>query len=158
MAVRSEDLGKTGTLAYPSRIKLPYVWYAGKAGSRFYQELKDHCRIYGTRCPDCSRVYVPPRETCPRCYRLLDDWVEVGNTGTLLTFTVTRYAVAGIQPRQIPFAIGIVKLDGASSGLVHLCGGADVSELRVGMRMQAVFRERREGNYLDIEHFAPLRT
>jgi len=62
MAVRSEDLGNTGTLMYPSRIKLPYTWHAGKAGSRFYQELRDNRRIYGTKCPQCSWVYVPPRE------------------------------------------------------------------------------------------------
>lgn len=158
MAVRSEDLGNTGTLVYPSRIKLPYTWHAGKAGSRFYQELRDNCHICGTKCPQCSRVYVPPRETCQRCYRVMDEWVEVSDTGTLLTFTVTRYAVPGIQPQEAPFATGIVKLDGADTGLVHLLGGIEVGSFQVGMRMQAVFREKRQGNYLDIEYFRPLKT
>jgi len=158
MAVRSEDLGNTGTLMYPSRIRLPYTWHTGKAGGRFYQELRDNCRIYATRCPQCSQVYLPPRETCPRCYRIMDEWVEVSSIGTLLTFTVTRYPIPGIQPLKPPFAMGIVKLDGASTGLVHLLGGADVDEFRVGMRMQAVFREKRQGNYLDIEYFRPLKT
>jgi uncharacterized OB-fold protein len=157
MAVRSEDLGKSGTLMYPSRIKLPYTWHAGKAGSRFYQELRDNCRIFGTKCPECSRVYVPPRETCHRCYRVMDQWVEVSNTGTLLTFTVTRYAVPGLQPQEPPFATGIVKLD-ADTGLVHLLGEIEVGSLQVGMRMQAVFREKRQGNYLDIKYFRPLKT
>jgi len=88
----------------------------------------------------------------------MDEWVEVSNTGTLLVFTVTRYPVPGIQPQKPPFAMGIVKLDGASTGLVHLLGGMDVNEFRVGMRMQAVFREKRQGNYLDIEYFRPLKT
>jgi uncharacterized OB-fold protein len=157
MAVTSEDLGNTGTLAYPSRIKLPYTWHAGKAGSRFYQELRDNCKIWGTRCHQCSRVYLPPRETCQRCYRVMDDWVEVSRTGTLMTFTVTRYAVPGIQPQKPPFPMGIIKLDGADTGLVHLLGEVDASEIRVGMRMEAVFREMRQGNYLDIEYFRPLK-
>jgi uncharacterized OB-fold protein len=53
--------------------------------------------------------------------------------------------------------MGIVKLDGADTGLVHLLGGVDIGKLRVGMRMQAVFREKRQGNYLDIEYFRPLK-
>ena len=158
MAVTSEELGDTGTLMYPSRIKLPYKWHAGKAGSRFYQELKDNRRIWGTRCPQCSLVYLPPRETCPRCYRMMDEWVEVSSIGTLMTFTVTRYAVPSIQPQGPPFAMGIVKLDGADTGLVHLLGGVDLGEITAGMRMQAVFREKRQGNYLDIEYFRPLET
>jgi len=88
----------------------------------------------------------------------MDEWVEVSNVGTLLTFTVTRYAVPGIQPQGPPFAMGIVKLDGADTGVVHLLGGVDLGEITVGMRMQAVFREKRQGNYLDIEYFRPLET
>lgn len=158
MAVSSEELGNTGTLKYPSRIRLPYTWHAGKAGSRFYQEIKDHCKIWGTKCPLCGWVYVPPRETCPRCFLDIDEWVEVGDAGTLLTYTITRYSVPGIQPHEPPYALGIIKLDGAGSGLVHLLGEIEPEDIRVGMRVQAVFREVREGNYLDIEYFKPLRS
>ncbi len=157
MAVRSEELGDSGTLKYPSRIKLSYTWHAGKAGSRFYEEIRDHCKIWGTKCLKCQWVYVPPRETCPRCFGDVTEWVELAETGTLLTYTVTRYAVPGIQPQEPPYALGIVRLDGASSGLVHLLGEVEPDDLRVGMRMQAVFREERTGSYLDIKYFKPLR-
>ena len=160
MAVRSEELGDSGTLIYPSRIKLPYTWYAGRVGSRFYREIRDNCEIWGTRCPRCERVYLPPRETCPRCFCAIaiDEWVEVGDVGTLLTYTVIRYAVPGIQPQKPPYALGIVKLDGASTGLMHLLGEVEMDSIRVGMRLKAVFREAREGNYLDIKYFKPLET
>jgi len=156
MAVRSEELGDSGTLKYPSRIKLPYTWHAGKAGSRFYEEIRNHCKIWGTKCPQCQWVFVPPRETCPRCFGDITEWVELAERGTLLTYTVTRYAVPGIQPQEPPYALGIVRLDGASSGLVHLLGEVEPDNLRVGMRMQAVFRGERTGSYLDIEYFRPL--
>jgi len=156
MAVRSEELGDSGTLIYPSRIKLPYTWYAGRVGSRFYREIRDNCKIWGTRCPRCERVYLPPRETCPRCFYAIDEWVEVGDVGTLLTYTVIRYAVPGIQPQKPPYALGIVKLDGASTGLMHILGEVEPDNIRVGMRLKAVFREAREGNYLDIMYFKPL--
>jgi len=155
MAVESTDLGNTGTLAYPSRIRLSYTWHVGKVGSRFYQAIRDHCQIMGTRCPQCERVYVPPRETCPRCFVDAGEWVEVGDAGTLLTYTVTRYSVPGIQPQEPPFALGVIQLDGASTGLVHLLGEIDPHDITIGMRMKAVFREQREGNYLDIAYFKP---
>jgi uncharacterized OB-fold protein len=158
MAVRSEELGNTGTLIYPSRIRLPYTWHVGKVGSRFYQEIRDNCRIWGTKCPKCERVFVPPRETCPRCYRDTQEWVQVSDTGTLLTYTVTRYAVPGIQPLEPPFALGIIKLDGATTGLVHLLGEVNLNDISIGMRVKAVFREARQGDYLDIKYFKPIRA
>ncbi len=158
MSVQSEELGSTGTLAYPSRIRLPYTWHVGKVGSRFYQEIKNNCKIWGTKCSKCERVFVPPRETCPRCYRDLAEWVEVSDTGTLLTYTVVRYAVPGIQPLKPPFAIGIIKLDGATSGFVHLLGEVNLKDFSIGMKVKAVFRETRRGDYLDIKYFKPLKT
>jgi len=158
MAVRSEELGNTGTLIYPSRIRLPYTWHVGKVGSRFYQEIKDNCKIWGIKCPKCEWVFVPPRETCPRCYCDMGEWVELRDTGTLLTYTVTRYAVPDIQPQKPPFALGIIKLDGASSGLVHLLGEVSLNDISVGMRVKAVFREVRQGNYLDIKYFKALKA
>lgn len=156
MAVRSEDLGDTGTLVYPSRIKLPYNWHAGRVGSRFYEEIRDHCRIWGTKCPECGWVYLPPREMCPRCFHDIQEWVEIDNVGTLLTYTLVRYAVPGIQPQEPPYALGIIKLDGASSGLVHMLGEVGFDDIRVGMRMQAAFRDERKGDYMDIKYFKPL--
>lgn len=156
MAVKAKELGDSGTLVYPSKIRLRYTWHAGKTASRFYYEIKKHCKIWGTKCSRCELVYVPPKETCPRCFCSMNEWVQVSETGTLLSYTVVRYAVPGIQPLKPPFALGIVKLDGASTGLVHLLGEVDVDDIGVGMRVQAVFREAREGNYLDIKYFKPL--
>ena len=156
MAVRSEELGDSGTLMYPSRIKLPYTWHAGKVGSRFYREIRDNCKIWGTRCDQCERVYIPPRETCPRCFCDISEWAEVGDVGTLLTYTVVKYAVPGIQPQKPPYAMGIIQLDGASTGFMHLLGEIDLESIGIGMRVKAVFRDEREGNYLDIKYFKPL--
>jgi hypothetical protein len=158
MSVQSEELGSTGTLAYPSRIRLPYTWHVGKVGSRFYEEIKDRCKICGTKCSKCGWVFVPPRETCPRCYRDLAEWVEVSDTGSLLTYTVVTYAVPGIQPLEPPFAIGIIKLDGATSGFVHLLGEVNPNDISIGMKVKAVFREVRRGDYLDIKYFKPLKA
>jgi uncharacterized OB-fold protein len=158
MGVTSVELGNTGTLMYPSRVKLPCTWHVGKTGSRFYMELKENCQIWGTKCPQCDFVYVPPKSTCPRCFSDINEWIEIGRVGTLLTYTQVHYSVPGIQPEKPPYFLGIIRLDGASTGLVHLLGEVNIAELNTGIRMEAVFRKKREGNYLDIKYFRPVKS
>ena len=62
------------------------------------------------------------------------------------------------HPLQPPFAYGIVQLDGADTGIVHILGEVDFAQLRQGMRVEAVFGEERRGNILDIKYFRPLQS
>jgi len=57
---------------------------------------------------------------------------------------------------KAPFAYGIIKLDGADTGMVHLIGEANPGRLREGMRLKAVFKDEPQGNYLDIKCFKPI--
>jgi len=85
----------------------------------------------------------------------MNDWVEVGNAGSLITYTVVRYPVPSIQPQKPPFALGVIRLDGAQTGFPHLLGEIDLDKIRIGMRVQAVFQDVRQGNLLDIKYFKP---
>jgi uncharacterized OB-fold protein len=136
-------------------ITMPYEYSAGKMGSRFLIELRDNKRFMGVKCPTCNRVYVPPRSTCKECFGQLDEWVEVSDKGTLLTYTVV-HRPHPVQPMEPPFAYGIVQLEGADTGFVHLLGEVDFDQLRIGMKVQTVFKEERVGDILDIEYFKPL--
>ena len=149
------ELGNTGSRIHQSRIRLKYNWWLGKVGSRFYKELRDRCKIWGIKCPRCQVVYVPPKENCPKCFHQMNNWVELGNAGTLITYTVVRYPEPSIQPQKPPFALGIIRLDGAHTGFPHLLGEIDLEKIRIGMRVQAVFQDVRKGNLLDIKYFKP---
>lgn len=127
----------------------------GIVDSRFFEELRDNKKIMGIRCPKCNCVYVPPRMNCKKCFSELQDWVEVSDKGTLLTYTVI-YEPGVHQPMELPYALGIIALDGADTGLMHCLGEVDFGQLKVGMRVQAVFKEQRQGNILDIKYFKPL--
>jgi uncharacterized OB-fold protein len=126
----------------------------GEIGARFFKELRDNKKVFGIRCKTCDRVYVPPRFTCRECFNKLEDWVEVGSRGFLVTFTIVYTPVAS-QPAENPYALGVIKLDGADTGFVHLIGGTDLDRIKVGMRLEVVFKEEREGNIHDIEYFTP---
>ena len=150
------ELGDTGIRIHQSRIKLPYNWWLGEVGSRFYREIRDHCQIMGIKCPQCKWVYVPPKENCPKCFSKMEEWVELSDAGNLMNYTVVRYSVPGIQAQEPPFVLGIIHLDGADSGFTHLVGEVDLREVKIGMRVKAVFREKRKGDLLDIQYFRPF--
>lgn len=136
-------------------LQVPYRYSMGATASRFFTEIRDRRKILGIKCPKCNVVYVPPRSTCGRCFSLLHDWMEVSDQGTLETYTRVHYGTP-VQPISSPFFYGIVKLDGADTGLPHFIGGTEGKEPRVGMRVQAVFKEERVGNMLDILYFKPI--
>ena len=142
-------------IVYPGKIKVPYEWSVGEYGSRFFYELRENKKIWATRCPGCKKVFIPPRKTCPDCFTPIGEWLEVGPKGRLVTFTIVRYS-AQIHPIPAPLAIGIIQLDGADTGLVHLIGGVEVEEIRSGMRVKPVFKEEGKGNLLDISYFEPV--
>lgn len=135
-------------------IEIGYEWSAGVAGSRFFQEIRDNKRIMGTKCPKCGRVLVPPRIFCEECFVDVEEWVEVSSKGELVTFGESYLGTDGSKLKE-PWIVGIIRLDGADGGLIHYIGEARPEELKIGMRMEAVFNEKRNGNILDIKHFRP---
>ena len=142
---------------YHGQINIPNTYSAGTVGSRFLINLRDKGKIMGTRCPKCNRVYAPARSVCKDCFSELKEWVEVSDKGTLLTYTVDSESKP-IQPVEAPVIYGIIQLDGADTGFVHMLSGVDPEQLRCGMRVQAIFkpREERVASILDIKYFKPL--
>jgi len=136
----------------------PRVWrYSHSAGpirSRFLLNLRDQQKITGTKCPTCGKVYVPARSTCLKCFEDMSDWVEVSHEGTLKTFTIVHEPLPSLKS-EIPFILGIIQLDGADTGIVHRLGDVDSEELRIGMRVKAVFEGEVKGDIRDIKFFRP---
>lgn len=152
-----EKLKDKDVWIYHGQIYIPNTYSAGAVGSRFLIELRDNARIMGTRCPKCNRVYVPARSICKDCFGQLKEWMEVAQTGTVVTYAMDSVAKP-TQPVATPIIYGIVQLDGADTGFVHMLGEAEPEEIRVGMRVRAVFKpkEQRTASILDIKYFKPL--
>jgi uncharacterized OB-fold protein len=154
--VATRKLEDKDVYIYEGQIYIPNTFTAGALGTRVLTSLRDKKKIMGMRCPDCNRVYVPARSTCKDCFGELDEWVEVGTRGTLQSYTVVNEATA-CQPVEAPLIYGIIQLDGADNGFVHMLGGVEAEQLSVGLRVEAVFKEERRGSVLDIKYFRPLR-
>ena len=97
------------------KMALPYQYFAGAVGSKFIVSLRDEKQILGVRCARCNKTFVPPRQTCERCFApLTENWVEVGPAGEVAGFTVVRYAEP-YQPKEPPYVLALIKLDGADT-------------------------------------------
>jgi uncharacterized OB-fold protein len=134
-----------------------FAWAAGEAMNRFLAELKEG-RFIARRCYACERILFPPRMFCEACFRPTDEWVYVQDTGTIETFSVS-YLDTNARRITEPILVGVISIDGASPkmGLMHYFGGMTKDEIRIGMRVKAVWRppEERVGSVLDIAHFRP---
>jgi len=147
--------GDAETMVQRGVIKLPYTWQAGETASYYLTQLRDEKKLWGKRCPKCTKVLAPPRMNCPFCSVLTDAWVELTGEGTVDTFTVVHRST-DIHPMKPPFAYAIIRLDGADTGFLHVLGDVDVKEIEEGMRVKAVFSEERVGLPTDISYFRPM--
>lgn len=154
--MKKEKANEEELLRIPIRMDLPYRFPAGTYYGRFFRELKDNARIMGIRCPQCLRVFVPPRPVCGDCFAKMGEWVPVGPKGTVRAFTSIYHPfIDGStgKPRPIPYGTALIQPDGAFSCINHILEEGDPEKLYIGMRVEAVLKEKREGSIGDILHF-----
>jgi uncharacterized OB-fold protein len=144
------------------KTDLPYNYAIGKLAVKFFEELKKNKKIFGSKCPKCGKVHMPPRAVCAECFvqMTLKDMIELPPRGTLEGFTVVNYpftdpTTGGLRP--FPYGYAIFKLDGADTYMMHFVDETDPSKLKIGQRVEAVFKEKREGNIGDIPYFKIVR-
>ncbi len=149
--------GKAFGTAYLPRIQ--YAWDTGVAIGRYLEELKNG-RLIARVCHRCGRTMIPPRMFCEKCFRPTDEWAYVKDTGTVNTFSLcyVSWDVRKLKKPEIP---AVIEIDGASPGMgiMHVLGKVDPKQVRVGMRVKAVWKPpaQRTGSITDILCFAPLK-
>jgi uncharacterized protein len=136
-------------------VSLDYVYAASPEESAFFRGMAEG-RILGQRCPVCQKVYVPPRGACPVDGVPTTDEVELAGTGTVTTFCIVNVPFLG-QRITPPYVSAYVLLDGADIAFLHLIQGIDAADVRMGMRVEAVWKPREEwGTTIEnILHFQP---
>ena len=145
-------------------VKSDYNWDAGIAMGRYLEGLKQG-KILGIRCSQCERTVVPPRAFCELCFRPIDDWLELSDTGKINTYSVS-FVNWDASRRRTPEVPAVVEIDGASPGMgiLHLISEVGdsleeiTSRLQMGTPVRAVWKpeEEREGAITDIRYFRPI--
>lgn len=143
-------------IVHPSKIKVPYTWSVGETGSRFLKALRDEKKIFANKCPKTGQVFCPPKLNSPYTLEPITEWVELTGKGTVETFTIRRYDSLAADA-TLPTIYALIRLDGATQALPHFLGEVELSQIKHGMRVEAVFQENRTGHILDIQYFRPLK-
>ncbi len=130
---------------------------AGLAGERFLRAIQERAVLLGVHCPNCELTMVPPSVYCANCFEPVDDWVELPSRGKVQTFTVLHLDPDGATTES-PEMVALVRIDGATGGLVHRLGEVAPDEAQIGMAVEPVFKEPRDrqGSILDILYFRPV--
>jgi hypothetical protein len=150
-----EALGDNPVTGVVTPVSLDYLYAASPEESAFYRGLNEG-RILGQRCPTCQKVYVPPRSACPADGTPTAEEVEVSQTGTITTFCIVNVPFLG-QKITPPYVSAYVLLDGADIAILHLILGVPAADVRMGMRVKAVWKPSEEWTYSleNIDHFEP---
>lgn len=125
-----------------------FGWSVGNWMQHFFDGMKEG-KIRASRCPDCGRVFLPPRMICERCFAQAEEWVELPETGTVEAFTEAHVKLAAngkLEDLDSPEIIAMVKHDGADTCVAARVEGGKAS---IGMRVKAVLDPSAE-NVLDL--------
>jgi uncharacterized OB-fold protein len=136
-------------------IAIHYNYSIGAGSSTFMHAIQEG-RIVGVRCPDTGKVYVPPRLTSVETSSPMTELVELPDRGVVYTYCIVNIKFYD-QVLEIPYAYAYIVLDGADSAIMHLIQECPVEEMRPGMRVQAVWKDRAEWteSLENIRYFKP---
>ena len=134
---------------------LPFDYIAGDYRAVYLHALKDK-KILGSKCAKTGKVFVPPVRSSPESFSPATELVEVADRGIVKTFCVVNIPVYG-RDLELPYVCASVVLDGADQSIFALIQEVDVGSVRMGMRVEAVWKPdgERQGDHTDILHFRP---
>ncbi|MFR9731185.1 Zn-ribbon domain-containing OB-fold protein [Saccharopolyspora sp. MS10] len=139
-------------LSAPLEVGFDYTRSLGAVLGRFAAGLRQR-RITGVRGSD-GRVHVPAVEHDPGTFQPLDELVDVGSTGTVVSWTWNPAPLEG-QPLARAFAWALIRLDGADTSLLHAVDAGSPERMRTGMRVRARWVAEPAGTIRDIARFVP---
>ncbi len=97
-------------------------------------------------------MIVPPTGYDPDTGADLDEFVEVGTSGVVTTWSWQPKPAAN-NPLDRPFAWALIQLDGADTGLLHAVDAGSPEKIEVGARVKVRWQDERVGHINDIECF-----
>ena len=153
VAEATDDRDPVTVQVTPSSIEIQHT--ASLPESMFLRGLEEG-KLLGARTGKDGKLYFPPREADPATGEPTDNFVELPDKGTVTTFAIINIPFAG-QRIKPPYVAAYVLLDGADIPFLHLIQEIDATEVRMGMRVEAVWKPREEwGLGIDnIEYFRP---
>ncbi len=94
------------------------------------------------RCTECGLWVHPPRPACPRCRSFGKEWARSSGRGTIYGLVIYRQSP---HPAfKAPYAVVLVEMEEGVRMISNMVGIAP-EEIRIGMPVEVVFEEVRQG-------------
>jgi uncharacterized protein len=125
--------------------------------TRPFWEAASQGRLTAPRCTSCGTFRLPPAPICFVCQKRGLEWVDLPGTGTVYSFTIVRHPLARMLQPVVPYASGIVELDGtqgAGARMIVNIVECDVEALRIGDRVEVVWEHVNE--QMSVPRFRPV--
>lgn len=153
-----------GFVVVDTLVNLSFKESCGLRLSKFFGVLRDEAKILALRCPECKRVIFPPRAVCGFCRigvgEREEDWFTLSDTGSVISIILATEREVDRNTGKIvgkPNPCAFIRLDGGDNWtvLVHYLEMVDPDDLKVGLRVKAIWkpRQERKGKISDIDYF-----
>lgn len=120
-------------------IRMEYTYTPGRALSDYLVAMKDK-KIIAERCPVTGQVFVPPRGVSPVAGVVTAGKVELPDHGYVESFNITRVPIATRPDLEPPYCSAWIVLEGASISFMGLVINVAPEDVRLGMRVRAVWK------------------
>ncbi len=100
--------------------------------ARFFARLREG-RLSTTRCSRDGTLLWPPRVACPTCHTEELEWVDLPTHGRIYAFSAVLAGAPLGMESEVPFAVGLVDLDGVPLRLFGRIEGRPWNALAVGL-------------------------
>jgi hypothetical protein len=137
-------------------MQADYFYPNGVAGDRFFKHIMKHDSFLASTCPQCHKIFFPPRKYCEDCFCEIpeDAWKEIPATGRINVYTIATIDTYGEKLRN-PRIIAMIAIDNTDCMFM---GEIKMDDFKVDfndMKVKAVFRpmREREGTLKDILYF-----
>ncbi|HTT46068.1 MAG TPA: OB-fold domain-containing protein [Thermoplasmata archaeon] len=98
---------------------------------RFYERLREG-KLSTTRCTRDNELHWPPRTACPKCRSEELEWVDLPERGHVFAFSAVLAGAPLGMEHEVPFAVGLVDLDGVPLRVFGRIEGLPWNQLRIG--------------------------
>ena len=116
------------------KISAPAIYPENKP----YWEAAAKGQLLVKKCTACGEYHHYPRSLCPYCFSDKTEWTVAKGTGTVYTYSVLR------RGSPTPYAIAYVTLDEGPTMMTNIVD-CDLDTIRVGQKMQVVFKPTGDG-------------
>jgi uncharacterized OB-fold protein len=135
-------------------IRLEYEINAGRAPSKYLRGIAEG-KLIGQKAVGSDKVYLPPRGSDPTTGAPTEIEVEVSQSGTVTTFCITNIPGLSENAPEVPYVSAQILLDGADTPYLGLVQGIDVADVRMGLRVKAVWDEHLRPDARCLKWFEP---